>query len=149
MQPYLLYYHPDPYAAGGRRMCPYTIIGFSVIRYVSLTGFRELRFYPFSTRHHTYNNKAIAPLQCPLRRRIDSHFTLLMSVEAQRPFWHRSVMALQVSLVELPLLNGFLPEAEIDNNSDQERLIDDETDDRETDDEENDDNEDVDPHAPL
>jgi len=58
-------------------------------------------------------------------------------------------MALQVSLVELPLLNGFLPEAEIDNNSDQERLIDDETDDRETDDEENDDNEDVDPHAPL
>jgi hypothetical protein len=42
-----------------------------------------------------------------------------------------------------------LPEAEIDNNSDQERLIDDETDDRETDDEENDDNEDVDPRAPL
>jgi len=42
-----------------------------------------------------------------------------------------------------------LPEAEIGNNSDQEHLIDDETDDRETDDEENDENEDVDPRAPL
>jgi len=42
-----------------------------------------------------------------------------------------------------------LPEAEIDNISDQERLIHDETDDRETDNEENDDNEDVDPRAPL
>jgi hypothetical protein len=42
-----------------------------------------------------------------------------------------------------------LPDAEIDNNSDQERLIDDKTDGRETDDEENDDNEDVDPRAPL
>jgi len=42
-----------------------------------------------------------------------------------------------------------LPEAEIDNNSDQERLIDEETDDRKTDDEENDDNEDVDTSAPL
>jgi hypothetical protein len=46
-------------------------------------------------------------------------------------------------------LNGLLPEAEIDNISDQERLIDDETDDRETDDEENDDNEDVDPCSSL
>jgi len=96
-----------------------------------------------------YKNEAIPPLQCLLRRRIDSHFALLMSVEAQRPFGHRSVMALRVLRVELPLLNGFLPEAEIDNNSDQEHVIDDETDDRETDDEENDDNEDVDPRAPL
>jgi hypothetical protein len=39
-----------------------------------------------------------------------------------------------------------LPEAEIDDNSDQERLIDNEADDRETDDEENDD---VNPRAPL
>ena len=58
-------------------------------------------------------------------------------------------MALRVLRVELPLLNGFLPEAEIDNNSDQEHVIDDETDDRETDDQGNDDNEDVDPRAPL
>jgi len=39
-----------------------------------------------------------------------------------------------------------LPEAEIDDNSDQERLIENETDDRETD---TDDNHDVDPRAPL
>jgi hypothetical protein len=39
-----------------------------------------------------------------------------------------------------------LPEAEIDDNSDQEHLISNETDHRETDHEENDD---VDPHAPL
>jgi len=39
-----------------------------------------------------------------------------------------------------------LPEAEIEDNSDQERLIDDETDDRETDD---DDHDDVVPHATL
>jgi len=58
-------------------------------------------------------------------------------------------MALRVSRVELPLLNSFLPEAKINNDSDQECLIDDETDDRETDDEENDENGDVDLRAPL
>jgi len=69
-----------------------------------------------------------------------------MNVEAQRPFGRRSVMALRVLLVELPQLNGFLPEAEINDNSVQECLIDNKTDDRETDDEEDDN---VDPRAPL
>jgi hypothetical protein len=86
------------------------MICFSVIKYVSLTGFRELRFYPVSTRHHTYKNEAIPALQGLLRRRIDSHFGLLMSVEAQRAFGHRSVIGLQVLIVELPQLNGFLPQ---------------------------------------
>ena len=37
------------YQAERRRTCPYTIIAFSVNRYVSLTGFRE--FTPLPTRH--------------------------------------------------------------------------------------------------
>jgi len=57
-------------------------------------------------------------------------------------------LASRISPIE-QLSPRVLPEAEIDNNSDQERLTDDETDDRETDDEENDGNEDVDPRAPL
>jgi len=58
-------------------------------------------------------------------------------------------MALRVLLVERRQLNGCLPEAGIDNDSDQERLIGYETDDRETYDEQSDDSDDVDPPAPL
>jgi len=42
-------YHTYAYEAKHRRTCPYTIITFSVNRYVSLTGFRE--FTPLLTHH--------------------------------------------------------------------------------------------------
>jgi len=97
-------------------------------------------------RNYTCNNEAIPPLQCLLSREMDSRIPLLMGLEAPRPFGHRSVMSPRVLLVKLPQLNGFLPEAKIDDNSDQECLIDNETDERETD---NGDNDDDASHAPF
>jgi len=153
VQPYLSYYHPNPYAAGGRRTWPYTIIGHPVVKYVSLTGFQELQFYPcFDASPHVQERSnsitTIPPRKTnrfPLRtanvrgsaesiRASIGHGTL------SDPSWITSIERLSARV---------LPEAEIDNNSNQGCLIDDETDHRETDDEENDDNDNVDPRAPL
>ena len=111
--------------------------------------FENCDFTPSSDVASHRKNEAIPPLQFLLRRRTDSHFALLMSVEAQRANGRQLVITLRVLVVELPRLSGLLQEAAIGDNSDQEFPINNKTDDRSTDNEGSDENDDVDPLGPL